>query len=66
MGIQDEVDEQIMMRTDLEKELEMVKDALEAEKKKSEASSRDKCRIEKCDRHADHWCDVCKSAICHR
>ena len=55
MGIQDEVDEQIMMRTDLEKELEMVKDALEAEKKKSEASTRDKCQIEKCDRPADHW-----------
>ena len=55
-----------MMRTDLEKELEMVKDALEAEMKKSEASSRDKCQIEKCDRPADWWCEECKSAICQR
>ena len=66
MDIQDEVDEQIMMRTDIEKELEMVKDALEAEMKKSEASSRDKCQIEKCDRPADWWCEECKSAICQR
>ena len=66
MGIQDELDEQIMMRTDLEKELELVKDALEAERKRSKASAGDKCQTEKCGRHADWWCVECKSAICQR
>ena len=66
--MQDEVDEQIMMRTDLEKEVELLTAALEAEKKKSAsaATTGDKCQTEGCDRHVDWWCDVCTTAICQR
>lgn len=67
MGIQDEVDEQIMMLTDVEKELERCQSALRAAEYKLEAAGiNDCCQIPDCPRHVDWWCNNCQISICQK
>lgn len=62
-----DMDEHIQRFTDAEKEVENLRAALESERKKlSAAGAGDLCQIEKCNRHVDWWCDLCKSSICQK
>ena len=67
MGIQDEVDEQIMLLTDVEKELEQSKSALRLAEHKIEASGiGDSCQMSECHRPVDWWCHNCQTSMCQR
>ena len=67
MGIQDEVDEQIMLLTDVEKELERCQSALRHAEHKIEASGiSDGCQMLDCHRPVDWWCHICENSLCQR
>ena len=67
MGIQDEVDEQIMLLTDVEKELERCQSALRHAEHKIEASGiSDGCQMQDCHRPVDWWCHNCENSLCQR
>ena len=67
MGIQDEVDEQIMRLTDVEKELDRCQSALHAAERRIEASGIGAtCDVSDCQRPVDWWCNNCKVSICQR
>ena len=68
MGIQDEVDEQIMLLTDVEKELERCQSALRHAEHKIEASGiSDGCQnMLDCHRPVDWWCHSCENSLCQR
>ena len=67
MGIQDEVDEQIMLLTDVEKELERCQSALQQAEHKLEASGiGDGCQMLDCHRPVDWWCHNCQNSLCQR